>query len=95
MILGVWKMKRKTLSLRIDVDVIEFIDTLVKLGFYTDRDKALREMIKLGKERLYGEVMLKISNIVDKIIKFEEKAGEQAINASGLRKLIISERDQQ
>ena len=86
-------MKKRIIPLRIDSETIEFVDTLVNLGFYTDRSKALREIIRLGKETLHKKTLLNLTNLIDRVIELEKKTGEQLITIPGLRQIIISERD--
>ena len=80
----------KVIPMRLDEDIINFIDMIVKLGIYHSRSEALRELVKSGIKEL--EWIAKIDKAVEKLFKLEEEEGDIPIKIEGGLKQLLAER---
>jgi len=84
-------MKRQVVSVRLDREIIEFIDMLVKNGIFSSRSEALRELVKIGIENL-GEIKLVIKG-VEKLVELEKQEGDIPIKLFGILSQSLKERE--
>ena len=84
-------MGSKVIPVRMEGNVLKFIDDLVKLGLYKSRSEALRELVKAGMKNL--EDYKEIVDAVGKLFKLEEKLGKIPIEQPGTLKKLIAERE--
>ena len=61
----------QVVPVRLDKEVLETVDKLVKIGVFSSRSEALREIIKTGL-RDY-ERLAKIAKAVEKLVELEER----------------------
>jgi len=85
--------EKKIIHLTVDDETVEFVDTLVTWGFYKDRSEALREILKLGREKLRENLVSNFTILIDKILEFEKKIGKQVVTIPGLRQTVTSDRE--
>jgi len=69
----------QTVPVRLSKEMLETVDLFVKLGFYSNRSEAIRELMKKGLEA--GEEMKELAKMV-KVVERLDKAGR--IDFSGL-----------
>lgn len=86
-------MGKEVLPVRLDREIIDILEEIVKAGFFPDKSKAARELLKLGLEKFNEDMMARISSLVDIAIKIERDAKEPAITVPKLREMLILERD--
>jgi len=79
----------KVVPIRLDHEVIKFIDMLVELGIYGSRSEALRELIKTGIKEFRW--MAKVDEAVEKLFKLEEEGGV-SIKFEGALEELLRER---
>jgi len=58
-------MGKEVLPVRLDREIIEILEEIVKAGFFPDKSKAARELLKLGLEKFNEDMMARISSLVD------------------------------
>ena len=80
----------RVIPIRLDNDVIGFIDMLVELGIYSSRSEALRDLIKMGMEE-FGWIA-KVEEAVEKLFKLEEETGSIPIRVEGALEQLLKER---
>ena len=80
----------RVVPVRLDNDVIGFIDMLVELGVYNSRSEALRDLVKIGMEEL--KWMAKVNKAVDKLFKLEEEVDGIPVKIEGGLKQLLEER---
>jgi len=83
-------MGTRVVPLRIDKEVLEVVDELVRLGVFSSRSEALRELIKTG-IRSY-EKLARIAKGVDKLFEIEGEEKEIPVRLSGALKQLLEER---
>ena len=83
-------MCTQVVPVRLDRDVLRNIDSLVRLGIFSSRSEALRELIKLGLKSLkeYAD----IARAVEELFKFEESEGKLPVELRGALKELLEER---
>ena len=84
-------MGSKVVPLRLDDEIIEFIDYLVRLGIYRNRSEALRSLIEIG-VRKYRSISYLVK-AVDKLFVIEQRKGDIPIRLDGALKQLLAERD--
>jgi len=82
----------RIVPLRVDKEVLEVVDRLVRLGVFSSRSEALRELIKTG-IRSY-ERLARIAQGVEKLLEIEKKEGRIPVRLDGSLKLLLEERRQ-
>jgi len=80
----------KVVPIRLDQDIIGFIDMLVRLGIYQSRSEALRDLIKVGIEEV--KWIADVDKAVEKLFKLEEEEGGIPIKIEGGLKQLLDMR---
>lgn len=80
----------QVVPLRLDKKTLENIDLLVKLGLFSSRNEALRELIKTGMRSL--DKYIEVIEAVEKLLEEEEK-GKLVIRLDGATRQLLLERD--
>jgi len=75
---------------RLDRELLAFIDTLVKLGVYRSRSEALRELIEIGVRELRWAG--KVFEAVEKLFEIERKEGDVPVRLDGALRQLLEER---
>jgi len=83
-------MGSQVVPIRLDRELLEFIDMLVKLGIFNSRSEALRELIKAGIEEL--KWVPKVIEAVEKLFEIERKEKSIPIRLEGALKDLLKER---
>ncbi len=83
-------MGSQVVPIRVDKEVLEVVDELVRLGVFSSRSEALRELIKSG-IRNY-EKLAKIARSIDKLLEIEKEEKEIPIRLNGALKQLLEER---
>ena len=78
------------MPVRLDEKTLTFIDTLVKLGIYSSRSEAVRDLIRAGAEK--HKWALDVARAVDELFKMEKDLGEPPIKLNGALKSLLRER---
>ena len=80
----------QVIPLRISKEVLEAVDKLVKLGVFSSRSEALRELIKAGL-RNYEE-LARIAKGVEILFRIEKEKGGIPISLDGALSELLEER---
>ena len=83
-------MGSQVVPIRVDREVLEFVDKLVRLGVFGSRSEALRELIKAGIERY--EDLARIARGVEKLFELEREEGEIPVRLDGALRQLLEER---
>ncbi len=83
-------MGSKVVPVRLDDEVLEFIDELVRLGLYSSRSEALRDIIRAG-IRSVGQVR-EIDEAVTKLFELEKEEGNIPERLGGALRQLLAER---
>ena len=84
-------MGKQVVSLRLDDDILSFVNLLIKLGIYNSRSEALRELIKAGIRSF--ESIAKIAKAVEKLFDLEKEEGDIPIRLNSALKQLLEERN--
>ena len=80
----------RVIPLRLDNEVLSFVDMLIDLGVYSSRSEALRDLIKIGIEKYRW--MNRVYEAIEKFFKLENeelrRKVERLINVIDLSQLI-------
>jgi len=80
----------RVIPLRLDNEVLRFVDMLIDLGVYSSRSEALRDLIKIGIEEYRW--MTRVYEAIEKLFKLEDeelrRKVERLINVIDLSQLI-------
>ena len=85
------EMGSKVIPVRLDNDTLRLIEELVRLGIYSSRSEALRDLIRIG-ARHVGKIRV-IADSVDKLFELESKEGDIPIRLKGALRRLIAERE--
>jgi len=80
----------QVVPVRLDREVLEFIDMLVKLGVFSSRSEALRELIKAGMKEF--KLVIDVVKAVEKLFELEREEGDIPIKLDGALKQLLEER---
>jgi Arc/MetJ-type ribon-helix-helix transcriptional regulator len=80
----------RVIPVRLDDEMVGFIDMLVELGIYSSRSEALRDLVKIGIEELRW--MAKVNRAVDKLFELEEETGDIPVKVEGGLRQLLEER---
>ncbi len=83
-------MGSRVVPIRLDKEVLEAVDELVRLGVFSSRSEALRELIRTGVERYRG--LARIARAVERLREIEEEEGDVPVKLSGALKQLLEER---
>lgn len=81
----------QVIPLRLSEEELMRIDMLVKMGVFSSRSEALRELIRLGIKNL--EDIINMVQAVDKLFKLEKEEGDIPIKLPHIAKQLLVERD--
>jgi len=84
-------MRSKVVPIRLDRELLEFIDMLVKLGIFNSRSEAPRELIKASIEEF--KWIPKVIEAVEKLFEIERKEKNIPIRLEGALKDLLRERE--
>jgi len=84
-------MGSKVIPVRLDSDTLRLIEELVRLGIYSSRSEALRDLIRIG-VRHVGKIRV-IAKSVDRFFELEKMEGDIPIQLRGGLRLLIDERE--
>ncbi|MCD6510744.1 MAG: ribbon-helix-helix protein, CopG family [Thermoprotei archaeon] len=83
-------MGSRVVPLRLDAKTLELISMLVRLGVFSSKSEALRELIKAGIKSYEG--VSRIAKAVEELFKIEEKEKDIPIRLEGGLKQLLEER---
>ena len=83
-------MCSQVVPVRLDRELLEFIDTLVRLGVFRSRSEALRELVSLGLEGF--KWVPKVVKAVEKLFELEQKEGDIPVRLNGALRQLLEER---
>ena len=83
-------MGSRVVPLRVDEEVLEAVDRLVRLGVFRSRTEALRELVR-EVLRAY-ERLNRIAMAVEKLLEDEEKEGEPPVRLDGGLRALLEDR---
>ncbi len=83
-------MGSRVVPIRLDEETLRIIDTLVRLGIYGSRSEAVRELVKLGAEKV-GKLS-RILEAVEKLFQLEEEHGDIPVRLDGALQQLLEER---
>ncbi len=83
-------MGSQVVPVRLDRDLLELIDLLIKLGVFNSRSEALRELIRAGIKELKS--VPKVIEAVEKLFELERNEGDIPIRLEGALKQLLEER---
>ena len=83
-------MGGQVVPVRLDREVLELIDMLVRLGIYSSRSEALRELIKIGVREFRWAA--KVAEAVEKLFELEKEEGDIPIRLEGALRQLLEER---
>ncbi len=81
----------RVVPVRLDKETLTFIDALVKLGVYSSRSEAVRDLIRAGAEK--HRWALDVARADDELFKMEKDLGEPPVKLNGALKDLLRERD--
>lgn len=83
-------MSGQVVPVRLDRELIELIDLLIKLGVFNSRSEALRELIRAGIKELKS--LPKVVETVERLLELERNEGDIPIRLEGVLRQMLSER---
>ena len=83
-------MGSRVVPVRLDRELLAFVDTLVRLGVYGSRSEALRELIEIGVEELRWAG--RVFEAVEELFVLEREEGEIPVRLEGALKQLLKER---
>ncbi len=84
-------MGSKVVPIRLDDDTLKLVDELVKLGVYSSRSEALRDLIRIGARHVRKIQM--ISETINKLFELEKKEGDIPIRLEGALRQLLANRE--
>jgi len=84
-------MVSQVVSVRLEREVLELIDMLVRFGVFSSRSEALRELVKVGIKSYEG--LSRIARAVEKLFEMEEMLGDIPIRLEGGLRELLEDRD--
>lgn len=83
-------LNSQVVPVRLDSELLEFINMLVRLGVFKSRSEALRELISYGLEKFRW--IPEVIEAVEKLFELEKKEGEIPVKLNGALKQLLKER---
>jgi len=80
----------RVIPIRLNNETLALIDTLVRLGVFSSRSEALRELIRAGIESYSG--LARIAEAVEKLLEIEKKEGRSLVELSGAVRELLTDR---
>lgn len=84
-------MGSRVVPIRLDDDTLKLVDELVKLGVYSSRSEALRDLIRIGARHVRKIQM--ISETINKLFELEKKEGDIPIRLEGALRQLLANRE--
>ena len=84
-------MGSRIVSVRLDDDLLKLVDELVKLGIYSSRSEALRDLIRIGARHVKQIHM--VAEAVNKLFELEKEEGDIPIELEGALRQLLIERE--
>ena len=81
----------RVVPIRLDDEILSFVDLLVKLGIYSSRSEALSELIKAGIKSY--ENIAKIAKAIERLFELEKEEGDIPIKLNNALSQLLGERD--
>jgi len=83
-------MGSRVVPVRLDRELLEFVDELVRLGVFSSRSEALRELINFGIEGL--KWVPEVVEAVEKLFELEREEGDVPVRLEGALRELLEER---
>ena len=80
----------KVVSVRLDDETLRFVEELVRLGVYSSRSEALRDLIRIGARRM--RKVKAVAEAVDKLFELEKEEGDIPVRLEGALRQLLAER---
>ncbi len=84
------RLGSQVVPVRLDRELLEFVDALVQLGVFGSRSEALRELISAGLEEL--KWVPKVVEAVEKLFELEREEGDVPVRLDGALKELLEGR---
>ncbi|RUM47901.1 MAG: CopG family transcriptional regulator [Hyperthermus sp.] len=84
-------MGSKVIPVRLNDDTLRLIEELVRLGIYSSRSEALRDLIRIGARHVRRIKV--VAESVDKLFELESKEGDIPIQLRRALRRLIAERE--
>jgi len=84
-------MGSRTIPVRLEKSDLREVDLLVKLGVFSSRSEALRELIRLGVKNLND--VADVASALKKLFELEKAEGDVPLKLPGATKHLLAERD--
>ena len=84
-------MGSRVIPVRLDDDTLRLIEELVRLGIYSSRSEALRDLVRIGARHVRR--IRVIAESVDKLFELENEEGDIPIRLRGALRRLIAERE--
>jgi Arc/MetJ-type ribon-helix-helix transcriptional regulator len=83
-------MGSRVVPVRLDDDLLRLVKELVELGVYGSRSEALRDLIRIGAERMKWARM--VAGAVNKLFELEREEGDIPLKLNGALRQLLAER---
>jgi len=87
----VFSVGSKVVPVRLDDDLLKLVDELVRLGVYSSRSEALRELVRIG-TRYISEIKI-VAEAVNKLFELEREEGDIPVRLEGALTQLLAERE--
>jgi len=81
----------KVVPVRLDDDLLKLVDELVRLGVYSSRSEALRELVRIG-ARYVSQIKI-VAEAVNKLFELEKEEGDIPVRLEGALGQLLAERE--
>lgn len=82
--------RSKVVPVRLDPELLEAVDALVRMGVYASRSEAIRALVEAGLEKLGWS--RRVAEAVAKLFEIEEREGRLPVELRGGLKQLLEER---
>jgi len=83
-------MTSRVIPVRIDDKLLELIDELVRMGIYSSRSEAIRDLIRFGLRR--AERVKRVYRLVELLFELERREEDIPVKLEGALSQLLSER---
>jgi len=80
----------RVVSVRLDPELLEEVDALVRAGVYASRSEAIRALVEAGLEKIRRARL--IAEAVEKLFELERREGKPPIELRGGLQQLLEER---
>lgn len=80
----------RVVPVRLDDELLGFVDELVRLGVYSSRSEALRDLVRIGARHV--EWVRAVARAVDRLFELEREEGDVPIRLEGALRRLLAER---